>query len=709
MRQENMRVQDLAKKHKLSTKAILDLLRELGYQVRGSSSTVTEEMAKAVENVLEEQKKRSKQRLERKKEIWGQRRPAQHRPRPAQRTGSERVQDRIRRTLQKPAERKAKRPPQRRRERRPVRPERPVEPTAQTRTLHIPAPISVTELAQMMGVEPIDVVRKALELGIVATINQVLDLDSIELIADSFGFEVVREMPEEEVLAEETEEFTEPRPPVVTVMGHVDHGKTTLLDYIRRTNVAAREFGAITQHIGASRVIHEGHQITFIDTPGHEAFTALRARGAQVTDIVVLVVAANEGVKPQTVEAINHAKAAGVPIIVAINKIDLPEADPEKVKRELAEHGLIPEEWGGDTIFVEVSARTGQGVPDLLEAILLKAEELELRSTSEGPARAVVLESKLEKGRGPVASVIVQRGTLRVGDAFVAGTAWGKVRAIYDEYNQRLKELKPSDPGLVQGFDSLPKAGDILQVVESERVAREIAEEKAALIKEQIARGEQASLTRRIQEMLQKGEMTELPVIVKADCQGSVEAVGDALGRMMVEDIKVTLVHSGIGNVTESDVMLAAASNALILAFNVNIDSKAREAAKREGVTIKSYRLIYDLLEDVELLLKSLLKPEIREEVLGEAEVRAVFRVPKVGNVAGCYVLRGVIRRDANIRVRRNGEVIHDGRVASLKRFKEDVKEVGQGYECGIKVQGFEDYKPGDILEAYRLVEVKKA
>ncbi len=707
MRQENLRVQDLAKKHKLSTKAILDLLRELGYQVRGSSSTVTEEMAKAVEKVLEEQKKRSKQRLERKKEIWGQRRPGQRRP--PQRPTSEKVQDRIRRTLQKPSERKPKRPPQRRRDRRPVRTERPVEPTATTRTLYIPAPISVAELAQMMGVEPIDVVKRAFEMGIMATINQVLDLDTLELIADSFGFEAVREMPEEELVAEEAEELTEPRPPVVTVMGHVDHGKTTLLDYIRRTNVAAREFGAITQHIGASRVIYEGHQITFIDTPGHEAFTALRARGAQVTDIVVLVVAANEGVKPQTVEAINHAKAAGVPIIVAINKIDLPEADPERVKRELSEHGLIPEEWGGDTIFVEVSAKTGQGVPDLLEAILLKAEELELRSTSEGPARAVVLESKLEKGRGPVASVIVQRGTLKVGDAFVAGTAWGKVRAIYDEYNRRLKELKPSDPGLVQGFDALPKAGDILQVVESERVAREIAEEKAALIKEQIARGEQASLTRRIQEMLQKGEMTELPVIVKADCQGSVEAVGDALGRMMVENIKVTLVHSGIGNVTESDVMLAAASNALILAFNVNIDGKAREAAKREGVTIKSYRLIYDLLEDVELLLKSLLKPEIQEEVLGEAEVRAVFRVPKVGHVAGCYVLRGVIRRDANIRIRRDGEVIHEGRVASLKRFKEDVKEVAQGYECGIKVQGFDDYRPGDILEAYRLVEVKKA
>jgi len=707
VRQENLRVQDLAKKHKLSTKAILDLLRELGYQVRGSSSTVTEEMAKAVEKVLEEQKKRSKQRLERKKEIWGQRRPGQRRP--PQRPTSEKVQDRIRRTLQKPSERKPKRPPQRRRDRRPVRTERPVEPTATTRTLYIPAPISVAELAQMMGVEPIDVVKRAFEMGIMATINQVLDLDTLELIADSFGFEVVREMPEEELVAEEAEELTEPRPPVVTVMGHVDHGKTTLLDYIRRTNVAAREFGAITQHIGASRVIYEGHQITFIDTPGHEAFTALRARGAQVTDIVVLVVAANEGVKPQTVEAINHAKAAGVPIIVAINKIDLPEADPERVKRELSEHGLIPEEWGGDTIFVEVSAKTGQGVPDLLEAILLKAEELELRSTSEGPARAVVLESKLEKGRGPVASVIVQRGTLKVGDAFVAGTAWGKVRAIYDEYNRRLKELKPSDPGLVQGFDALPKAGDILQVVESERVAREIAEEKAALIKEQIARGEQASLTRRIQEMLQKGEMTELPVIVKADCQGSVEAVGDALGRMMVENIKVTLVHSGIGNVTESDVMLAAASNALILAFNVNIDGKAREAAKREGVTIKSYRLIYDLLEDVELLLKSLLKPEIQEEVLGEAEVRAVFRVPKVGHVAGCYVLRGVIRRDANIRIRRDGEVIHEGRVASLKRFKEDVKEVAQGYECGIKVQGFDDYRPGDILEAYRLVEVKKA
>ncbi len=700
-----VKVQDLAKKFNLSTGTLLGLLKELGYSLKSPASPVNEEMIQAITRLMEERRKKYQRSLEKKKEIWGIQGDRRRGPRDRRLT-KEKIREKIKRTLHGTP----KKEPSRRRSRvtkgRPS--ERPVEERVQEeKTLVIPAPVTVAELAKMMGVNPVDVIKEAMTLGVMASINQTLDLETITVLAERFGFTVSTEAVEEEIVEEEVE-YTEPRPPVVTVMGHVDHGKTTLLDYIRKTNIAAKEYGEITQHIGASRVFHEGHQITFIDTPGHEAFTALRARGAQVTDIVILVVSAVEGVKPQTVEAINHAKAAGVPIIVAINKMDLPDADPERVKRELADHGLIPEDWGGDTIMVEVSAKTGEGVDVLLDAVLLMAEELDLRSMSKGKARGVILESRLEKGRGPVATVIVQRGTLKIGDPFVAGTSYGKVRAIYDEFGNRLKELKPSDPGLVQGFDELPRAGDQLIVVDSEREAREKAEERKELLKHQMAKGDQRSLTRRIQELLQKGEITEVPVIVKADCQGSVEAIGDALTQMVFQDIRIDLIHSGIGNITESDVMLASASNALILGFNVGVDARAREAAKREGVEIRTYKVIYDLLEDIEKVLKGMLEPEYQEEILGTAEVREIFKIPKVGTVAGCYVLRGVIRRDAKIRVRRDSEVVFEGKIASLKRFKEDVREVSQGYECGVRVEGFDDVRVGDILEAYTLVEVER-
>ncbi|RKZ00264.1 MAG: translation initiation factor IF-2, partial [Candidatus Hydrothermota bacterium] len=468
------------------------------------------------------------------------------------------------------------------------------------------------------------------------------------------------------------------------------------------------EAGAITQHIGAYTAEYQGHKITFIDTPGHEAFTALRQRGANATDIVILVVAATEGVKPQTIEAINHARAARVPIIVAINKMDLPEADPEKVKRQLAEQGLIPEEWGGDTMMVEISAKTGQGVDTLLEAVLLKAEELNLRAPYKGRARGIILESRLDRGKGPVATVLVQRGTLKVGDALVAGTSYGRVRAMYDEWGNRLKEITPSTPALVQGFEELPTAGDIFYVVDTEKEARRIAEEKKELKKTQISRGEIMMTARRLQEKILAGELKELPIVVKADCQGSLEAIGDVLSQMVFEEIKARVIHQGIGNVTESDVLLASASEGIIVAFNVGIEANARQLAKSEGVLIKTYKVIYELIDDVRNILAGLLEPEIREVSLGQAEVRETFKIPKIGTVAGCYVLQGVIQRDALARVRRDGEVIFEGRIASLKRFKEDVREVQAGYECGIRLEGFDKIKVGDIIEAFKKEEVKK-
>ncbi len=697
------KVADLANQLNLSTKALLALLNELGYKIKSAMSPVTEEMERAVRKKIEETRKEHQASLERKKKIWGEVETGK-KPRPERRRrrfDREKIHEKVRETLAQ-IERGQARPKRRKPKGKPVKEEE------EKKVLKIPGKLTIGELAKMLGVEPVELIKRALDHGIIATINQALDIESIMVLAEEYGYQI--EIGEEEIVEEVPEEEgeLEPRPPVVTVMGHVDHGKTTLLDYIRKTNVAAKEPGAITQHIGAYTAEYQGHKITFIDTPGHEAFTALRHRGANATDIVILVVAANEGVMPQTIEAINHARAARVPIIVAINKMDLPDADPEKVKRELAEQGLIPEEWGGDTMMVEISAKTGQGVDTLLEAILLKAEEMDLRASYKGKARGVILESKLDKGRGPVATVIVQRGTLRVGDPFVAGTSYGKVRAIYNEWNQRLKEATPSTPVLVQGFEELANAGDILQVVDSEKEARRIAEERRELKRLQITRGEIMMTTRRIQEKILAGELKELPIIVKADCQGSLEAIGDVLSQMVYKEVKAKVIHQGIGNVTESDVLLASASEGVILAFNVGVEAKARNLAKSEGILIKTYKIIYELIDDVKNMLAGLLEPEIKEVVLGQAEVRETFKIPKVGVVAGCYVLQGVIQRDAFARVRRDGEIIYDGKIVSLKRFKDDVKEVQAGYECGLKLEGFDKIKVGDIIEAYKKEEIKK-
>jgi len=699
------RVADLANQLGLSNKALISLLKEMGFNIRSPMSPVSEDMEKAVRRKIEETKREHQASLERKKKIWGEttesKKPKQG-ERKRKRYDREKIHERVKETLAQIERGQAK--PKRKKTYR----EKSREVVEEKKILKIPGKLTVGELARMLGVEATELIKKALEHGIIATINQALDIESIMVLSEEFGYEV--EVGEEEIPEEipEEEEELEPRPPVVTVMGHVDHGKTTLLDYIRKTNVAMKEAGAITQHIGAYTAEYQGHKITFIDTPGHEAFTALRQRGANATDIVILVVAATEGVKPQTVEAINHAKAARVPIIVAINKMDLPEADPEKVRRQLAEQGLIPEEWGGDTMMVEISAKTGHGVDTLLEAVLLKAEELNLKAPYKGRARGIILESRLDRGKGPVATVLVQRGTLKVGDALVAGTSYGRVRAMYDEWGGRLKEITPSTPALVQGFEELPTAGDIFYVVDTEKEARRIAEEKKELKKTQISRGEIMMTAKRLQEKILAGELKELPIVVKADCQGSLEAIGDVLSQMVFEEIKARVIHQGIGNVTESDVLLASASEGIIVAFNVGIEANARQLAKAEGVLIKTYKVIYELIDDVRNILAGLLEPEIREVSLGQAEVRETFKIPKIGTVAGCYVLQGVIQRDALARVRRDGEVIFEGRIASLKRFKEDVREVQAGYECGIRLEGFDKIKVGDIIEAFKKEEIKK-
>jgi translation initiation factor IF-2 len=585
----------------------------------------------------------------------------------------------------------------------------------------IPEVITVRELADILDIPVNQVMAELLKKGILATVNQTIDPEIALQIAEEHGFlaeiqregeevSIVEELPEEEkkkLLGEEEEEEGElvERPPVVTVMGHVDHGKTTLLDTIRKTDVAAREKGGITQHIGAYKIkLPNGKEITFLDTPGHEAFTTLRARGSKVADIAVLVVAADDGVKPQTVEAINHAKNAGVPIIVAINKIDKPGADPERVKRELAQYELIPEEWGGDTIMVPVSAKTGQNIEELLENILLVAEILELKANPNKPAVGTVIESKLDPKRGPVATVLIENGTLHVGDYFVAGYTWGKVRAMFDERGNQLKEAGPGTPVEVLGFNEVPNAGDKFIVKKSEREARQLAELRKQKREEELL----AKRTRMHLENLAGAK--EVNIILKADVQGSLEALLKAIEELSekFEDVKINVIHSGIGAITESDVMLAAASNAIIIGFNVRPDAAARKAAEEEQVDIKIYGIIYDVLDDLEKALKGMLEPVQREELLGTCEVKQIFRVKGVGTVAGCIVTEGVIRRNAKARLVRDGVVIYDGEINSLKRFKEDVKEVAKGYECGLTLKDFNDIKPGDIIEAYEIVAEKQ-
>jgi translation initiation factor IF-2 len=546
-------------------------------------------------------------------------------------------------------------------------------------------------------------------LGIMVTINQEIDFDTASILASEFGVAVEELPPEADpTLITEIEDEAESlqfRPPVVTIMGHVDHGKTSLLDSIRQTNITSQEAGGITQHIGAYQVNYQGKKVVFLDTPGHEAFTAMRARGAQVTDIAILVVAADDGVMPQTIEAINHAKSAKVPIIVAINKMDRPGANPDRVKQQLSEYGLVPEDWGGDTIMVPVSAFSKMGITDLLEMILLVAEMQDLKANPNRAAQGTIIEAQLDKGRGPVATVLVQKGTLYIGDSIIAGVAYGKVRAMINDRGDKVKKALPSTPVEVLGLSDVPQAGDILHVVD-ERTARAVAEKRVAKKRtEELNQSQKVSLDDLFKH-IQEGNIKDLNIVVKADVQGSIEALRQSLASLKNDEVRVNIVHWGVGAINESDVMLASASNALIIGFNVRPDANARKAADNEKIDIRTYRVIYDAINDVEAALTGMLAPEYKEVVLGRIEVRQVISIPKAV-VAGSYVLEGKITSSSQVRIIRNGIVVHEGKIESLRRFKDDVKEVASGYECGISIEKYRDIKEGDIIEAFTMELVK--
>lgn len=577
----------------------------------------------------------------------------------------------------------------------------------------VTGPITVGELSKKLNKDSGEIIKKLLFLGIMATINQEIDVDVITLICSDYNVEVEEKVLIDErnfeTIVEEDEPATlKERPPVVTIMGHVDHGKTTLLDAIRHTNVTAKEAGGITQHIGAYQVEINNKKITFLDTPGHSAFTTMRARGAQVTDITILVVAADDGVKPQTVEAINHAKAANVPIIVAINKMDKPDANTDRVKQELTEHGLIPEEWGGDTIFVPISALKQEGLSDLMDMILLVAEVQEFKANPDKRARGTVIEAELDRGRGPVATILVQNGTLSIGDPIVVGSTYGRVRAMINDRGRRIKKAGPSTPIEITGLQDVPQAGDQFMVFEDEKKARSIGEYRGMKRRE----NERGANTRvsldDLFERIKEGEVKEINVIIKGDVQGSVEALRGSLEKLDVEGVRVKIIHTGVGAITESDVILASASNAIIIGFNVRPEPNARSMAESEKVDVRLHRIIYNVIDEIEAAMKGMLDPEFKEKVIGQAEIRQTFKVSKVGTIAGSYVIEGKITRDSKARVIRDGVVVFEGKLDSLKRFKDDVKEVAQGYECGITLENFNDVKEGDIVEAYVMETVTR-
>lgn len=607
----------------------------------------------------------------------------------------------------------------------PVRPFKPIKKklvlkTPQKTEITVPKPIkriiriaeaiSVGDLAKRMGVKGSDVIKKLMDVGMMATINQLIDADIASLAASEFGYEVERVSIERQEMLERIEdrpEELELRPPVVTIMGHVDHGKTMLLDAIRKTNVVEDEAGGITQHIGAYDVHLENGRVVFIDTPGHEAFTAMRARGAQVTDVVVLVVAADDGVMPQTKEAIDHARAAKVPIVVAINKIDKPNANPEKVKKELSELGLVPEQWGGNTLCAEISAKQKIGIKELLELILLQAEILELKANPNKPARGIIIESKLDKGRGPVATVLVQEGTLKTGDVFIAGSHYGRVRAMLNDKGQKVEKVGPSIPVEVLGFTDVPDAGETFIVISDERLARQISLYRQEKIRsKELSKLSKVSLEE-LYEKIKKGEIKELNVILKADVQGSIEAMKEALKKLSTEAVKVNLIHDGVGGITETDVNLASASNAIIIGFNVRPVPKAQMLAEQEKVDIRTYAVIYDAISDIKKAMEGLLEPTYKEHILGRAQVLQLFNIRKMGTIAGSVITDGKVVRGSHARLLRDNVVIYDGKISSLKRFKDDMKECTQGLECGIYIENFNDIKPGDIIESYEMEEVR--
>ncbi len=572
--------------------------------------------------------------------------------------------------------------------------------------------ITANDLAEELEVGVNDIISACMSIGLMITINQRLDAGTIELVSEEFGKEVkfidAEEMDEELEIEEDNPEDLKDRAPIITVMGHVDHGKTSLLDYIREERVAEGEAGGITQHVGAYSVMHNEKQITFLDTPGHEAFTAMRSRGAQATDIVILVVAADDSVMPQTIEAINHAKAAGVPMVVAINKIDKPGSTPDKIKQQLSDHGVIVEDWGGETQFALVSAKTGEGIDELLEKVLIEAELRELKANPGRRANGVVLESRLDKGKGIIANVLVQGGTLKVGDPFVAGPCFGRVRAMENDRGERIKEAGPATPVQLMGFDEMPQAGDSLVVAEDEKTAKDVASQRNQIRREQAMRKTKHMTLDDLSRRLALGEVSELNIIIKADVDGSIEALSGSLQKISNDEVAVNIIHTGAGAISESDVLLASASDAIIIGFQVRPTQQARKLAETEEIDIRLFSVIYDAVDEVRDALEGLLSPELKEQILGNVEVREIFKVSKVGTIAGCYVLDGKIDRNNPVRIIRDGVVIYDGAVGALKRFKDDVKEVAAGYECGISIQNYNDIKVGDNFESYKITEEKR-
>lgn len=745
------RIYEVAKQYNISSNALVQMLRDLDHTVKSHMSIMDEKMVLDVNMRFEQEKLAAREEQDRKKKMAASETkakpktvkegPSRARPKaeagkPARKDGAPATQavkgdgdvrGRRRRSKkkkkakvdQKEVEASVRRTiaqmdstRTRRRRRRGDREEGEADDEALS-VIRVPEFISAGELAEHLSVSPTEIVSKCLQLGLMITINQRLDMDTLMTVASEFGFDIEEQSEYgleyiEEDEEEEDEGARVSRPPVVTIMGHVDHGKTSLLDYIRKSNVIAGEAGGITQHIGAYEVDLESGQITFLDTPGHEAFSAMRARGTQVTDIVILVVAADEEVMPQTIEAIDHAKAAEVPIIIALNKMDLETARPDRIKEQLSQRGLLVEDWGGDIIACEVSALTGAGVDHILEMVLLQSEMLDLKANPDRRAQGVVVEAELDRGRGTLATVLIQQGTLRVGDAFVAGQFSGRVRALLNERGTRIADAGPSVPVQIMGFSGMPQVGDSFAVVESEPLAREIGNRRRLMRREHEFRQAKPITLEDIYDQIKEGEIQELPVIVKGDVGGSVEALSDSLLRLENDEVKIRIIHTGIGAINESDVLLATASNAIIIGFHVRPNAQARALAEREKVDIRLYDIIYRVIQDVTDALEGMLKPDIEEQVVGVVEVREIFRAPRVGTIAGCYVQSGNVTRNANIRLIRDGIVVYESTVGSLRRFKEDVREVQSGFECGLTVDGFQDIKQDDTIEVYETREVAR-
>ncbi len=704
-----IRIYQLAKKYEISSEALIKILVKEGITVKSHMSTVEDRVVSLIEQHLNRVKAATKKKVKKKEErkpVKIEKKPKKHKkPERRKEADQKAVKESVKKTLAKlDVTRKSKRR---------KRKEDTVEVGEKTKVISPPEFSTVADLAHYMGFKPTDLIQKCMEFGLMVTINQRLDADTIVMIADEYGFEVeFASAYGQDILKEKKEvkvERLKLRPPIVTIMGHVDHGKTSLLDTIRESNIIAGEKGGITQHIGAYEVEVKGRKITFIDTPGHEAFTAMRSRGAQVTDIVILIIAADDGIMPQTIEAINHARAADVPIIVAINKIDLPNADIEKVKRELLEQNIVLEEYGGNVMAANISAKTGEGVEHLLEMILLQAEMMELQADPEAACRGVVLEARKEKGRGVIFTALIQQGTLRICDAFITGNYSGRIKALLNERGKRMEECPPATPVVVLGGSGVPQAGDAFIQVEDEKAAREIASKRQQFKREKDRRTTMRITLEDLYRQIQEGSVKELNLIIKADTDGSVEALVDSMVALDTDEVKVKVIHKAVGMVNEGDILLASASNAVVIGFHVSSTPKATLLAKTEKVDMRFYDVIYQVIDDVKAAMSGLLEPAIVEKELGQAEVRQVFNISRVGSIAGCYVQSGTVIRNARARVVRDKEIIFNGTITSLKRFKDDAKEVQAGFECGIGIGNFDNLTEGDILEVYVEEEQKRS